>query len=60
MGTREACGVRQGRWSFPAARLARCLWPALLMGLPPVLSLPGMLDAEDEALAFSGARALLA
>ena len=60
MGAREACGVRQGRWSFPAARLARCLWPALLMGLPPVLSLPGMLDAEDEALAFSGARALVA
>lgn len=44
--------------------LAACLVPvacmALLMGLPPVLSLPGVLDVEGEALAFSGARALVA
>ena len=60
MGTREACGGGEGRWSFPAAHLVRCLLLALLMGLPPVLSLPGMLDAEGEALAFSGTRTLVA
>lgn len=60
MGARETYDGREGRWPFPAARLAWCLCLALLIGLPPVLSLPGILDVENEALAFSGTRALAA
>ncbi len=60
MAVRETCGGGEGQWPFPAMHLAWCLWPALLMGLPPVLSLPGVLDAEGEALAFSGTRTLVA
>lgn len=60
MNARETRDGGEGRRPNPVARLAWCLWAALLVGLPPVLSLPGVLDAEGEALAFSGTRALVA
>lgn len=60
MLTRETYERGEGQRPTPAMCLAWSVWIALLVGLPPVLSLPGVLNVEDEALAFSGTRALIA
>ncbi len=57
MGSVRATGL----WRRPrAATLAWSLWFALLMGLPPVLSLPGAFSAGGVALAFSPTRTCMA
>ena len=60
MLARETYGRGESQRPTSAMCLAWCVWVALLVGLPPVLSLPGVLNVEDEALSFSGARVLIA
>ncbi len=60
MASHETYVAPSGPGPGVAGRLVPVACLALLMGLPPVLSLPGLLEIEDEALAFSGTRALAA
>ena len=50
-----------GFWRRPTlAALLWSLWFALLLGLPPVLTLPSALPADEVALSFSSSRACMA
>jgi len=52
--------TRGGAGPSSGATLARAACAALLLGLPPVLELPGALSVAGDALAFSGIRAFVA